>query len=177
MAFVDLGTPEAVLLLLALLAISALAFYGAVRSWSSSPSDWRDLIAALTGSTKHWPVYSWIWRDLERHPVRYLWQARILSLLGTGFSFAFALLVLLHLLANPTSPLVEFGIDGATLHFQTERGLRVSIDVVQQCGPPAVGSHEIRAVQVRERALTATYGKHSAATVAFDTGEVECTAD
>lgn len=48
-----------------------------------------------------------------------------------------------------------------------------SVDVIKECGAPAVGEPKIRNVTIQKRNVNVVFGKHSFATVDLESGEIE----
>jgi hypothetical protein len=67
-------------------AIGAMCFgYVARRAWRSTPQEWNAWNLRLRPrSWDRWPIYGALWRDVDRHPTLYLWQARLVGILGLG---------------------------------------------------------------------------------------------
>ncbi|MBD3271555.1 MAG: hypothetical protein GF384_03335 [Elusimicrobia bacterium] len=49
-----------------------------------------------------------------------------------------------------------------------------SVDVIKQCGNPAVGNPAIRHIEKQGEFIIATFGKHTSAKIDIHTGTVEC---
>jgi len=67
--------------------VIALTGYMTIRAWRSSPESWRALNQRLRpASWQRWPVYGALWRDFDRHTLRYLWVARLVAPLGVALA-------------------------------------------------------------------------------------------
>lgn len=77
--------PNAALFIGMLLVIGAAFVWSAVRPWRSTPESWLATIRGRPGAWPNWPPFSWMLKELERHPRLYLWQARVIPILGLLF--------------------------------------------------------------------------------------------
>ena len=83
-----------------ILGLGLCGFYG-YKSWSSDAKTWSAFIRRNKKDDviSRW-FYGWLWRDVDRHPTSYLWQARIGSLFGIALTGLFLYVGMVDLLKN-----------------------------------------------------------------------------
>jgi len=65
------------------------SIYHGKKAWRSTPEDYKEYMRlGRPKSWRKWPINNWLWKDQDKHPKSYLWQVRIVSLVGVALSFS-----------------------------------------------------------------------------------------